>query len=41
MLVSDARNNTERTIKVYKEVSQAAQNPDVKEALEARAFEVG
>jgi ferritin-like metal-binding protein YciE len=38
MLLSDARNNTERTAKVYKEVSQAAQNPDVKEALEARAF---
>src|SRR5215469_10408727 len=38
MLLSDARNNTERTAKVYEEVSQAAQNPDVKEALEARAF---
>ncbi len=38
MLLSDARNNTERTAKVYKEVSQAAQNPDLKEALEARAF---
>jgi ferritin-like metal-binding protein YciE len=38
MLLSDARNNTERTAKVYQEISQVAQNPDVKEALEARAF---
>ena len=37
-LLSDARNNTERTAKVYQELSQAAQNPDVQEALEARAF---
>lgn len=38
MLLSDARNNTERTTKVFQEFSQAAQNPDIKEALEARAF---
>ncbi len=38
MLLSDARNNTERTTKVYQDFSQIAQNPDVKEALEARAF---
>jgi ferritin-like metal-binding protein YciE len=38
MLLSDARNNTERTAKVYQEVSKMAQNPDVQEALEARAF---
>lgn len=38
MLLGDARNNTGRAAKVYEEVSQAAQNPDVKEALEARAF---
>jgi ferritin-like metal-binding protein YciE len=38
MLLSDARNNTERTNKAYQELSQMAQNPDVKEALEARAF---
>jgi ferritin-like metal-binding protein YciE len=37
-LLSDARQNTERTNKIYQELSQAAQNPDVKEALEARAF---
>ncbi len=37
-LLSDARQNTERTAKAYREFSQFAQNPDVKEALEARAF---
>src|SRR6516225_278554 len=37
-LLSDARQNTERATKIYQELSQAAQNPDVKEALEARAF---
>ena len=38
MLLSDARSNTERSAKVYREISQLAQNPDVKEAIEARAF---
>jgi ferritin-like metal-binding protein YciE len=38
MLLSDARSNTERGTKLYREISQIAQNPDVKEALEARAF---
>ena len=38
MLLSDARSNTERGTKMYREISQVAQNPDVKEALEARAF---
>lgn len=38
MLLSDARNNTERSAKVYREVSEMAQNADVQEALEARAF---
>jgi ferritin-like metal-binding protein YciE len=37
-LLSDARNNTERSVNVYREISKAAENPDVKEALEARAF---
>lgn len=37
-LLSDARQNTERTAKVFREFTQFAQNPDVKEALEARAF---
>lgn len=38
MLLSDARQNTEKSNRVYDELSQAAQNPDVKEALEARRF---
>jgi ferritin-like metal-binding protein YciE len=38
MLLSDARHNTERSAKVYQEISQAAENPDVREALEARSF---
>jgi len=37
-LLSDARQNTERSAKLYQEFSKAAQNPDVQEALEARAF---
>jgi ferritin-like metal-binding protein YciE len=37
-LLSDARQNTERTAKVYREISQVAENPDVREALESRAF---
>jgi ferritin-like metal-binding protein YciE len=38
MLLSDARNNTERSAKIFQELGQQAQNPDVQEALEARAF---
>lgn len=38
MLLSDARKNTERSANVYREISEMAQNPDVQEALEARAF---
>jgi ferritin-like metal-binding protein YciE len=38
LLLSDARQNTERSVKVYQELSQQAQNPDVQEALEARSF---
>jgi ferritin-like metal-binding protein YciE len=37
-LLSDARQNTERTADVFDEFSKLAQNPDVKEALDARAF---
>jgi len=37
-LLSDARNNTERSAKAFQEFSQMAQNPDIQEALEARAF---
>jgi len=38
MLLSDARRNTERSAEWYREISNAAENPDIKEALEARAF---
>jgi ferritin-like metal-binding protein YciE len=38
MLLSDARQNTERSSKLYQEISQAAQDPDIKEALESRAW---
>ena len=38
MLLSDARQNTERSTKFYQEISQAAQDPDIKEALESRAW---
>jgi ferritin-like metal-binding protein YciE len=37
-LLSDVRQNTERASKIYKEIGQIAQDPDIKEALEARAF---
>jgi len=36
--LSDARHNTERSTKAFQEISKAAENPDVREALEARAF---
>jgi ferritin-like metal-binding protein YciE len=38
MLLSDARQSTERSTKFYQEISQAAQDPDIKEALESRAW---
>ncbi len=37
-LLSDVRQNTERAAKIYKEIGQIAQDQDIKEALEARAF---
>lgn len=37
-LLSDVRQNTERSAKLYQEISQAAQEPDIKEALESRAW---
>jgi len=37
-LLSDVRHGTERTTKVFQEISQLAQDPDIKEALEARVF---
>jgi ferritin-like metal-binding protein YciE len=38
MLLSNARQNTERAANVYREISQIAENPDVREALESRGF---
>jgi len=38
MLLSDARQSTERSTKFYREISLAAQDPDIKEALESRAW---
>jgi ferritin-like metal-binding protein YciE len=38
MLLSNARQNTERSAKIYQEISLQAQDPDIKEALEARAW---
>jgi ferritin-like metal-binding protein YciE len=38
MLLSDVRQSAERTGKILQELSQAAELPDIKEALEARAF---
>ena len=38
MLLSDARQSTERSTKLYQEISQAAQDPDIREALESRAW---
>ena len=38
LLLSHARQGTERSIKVFQELSQVVEDPDVKEALEARAF---
>jgi ferritin-like metal-binding protein YciE len=38
MILSDVRQSTERAAKIYEEISQHAQDPDIKEALEARAL---
>ena len=37
-LLSHVRNGTERSAAIYKELSEAAQNPEIQEALAARAF---
>jgi ferritin-like metal-binding protein YciE len=37
-LLSDVRQNTERSSKLYQEISNVAQEPDIKEALESRAW---
>jgi ferritin-like metal-binding protein YciE len=38
LMLSDLRQGTERTTKIFEEISQMVQDPDVKEALEARVF---
>ena len=38
MLLSEARQNTEQSTQFYHEISQQAQDPDIKEALETRAW---
>jgi len=37
-LLSNVRQGTEQTTKVFREISQIAQDPDIKEALEARVL---
>ena len=38
ILLSDVRRSTERATKIYQEIGQQAQDPQVKEALDSRAF---
>ena len=38
LMLSDVRQGTERTTKLFDELSHFAQDPDIKEALEARVF---
>ena len=38
MLLSDLRQSTEKAANIYQEIGQVAQDPQIKEALEARAF---
>ncbi len=38
LLLSHAREGTERSATAYDELSEVAQHPEIKEALEARAF---
>jgi len=38
LMLSDLRQGTERTTKVFEEISQMVQDPDIQEALEARVF---
>ena len=37
-MLSDLRQGTEQTTKIFKEISEVAQTPEIKEALEARVF---
>jgi len=38
MLLSDVRQGTEKSVKIYEEIAEMAQDTQIKEALEARAF---
>jgi ferritin-like metal-binding protein YciE len=38
LLLSDVRRKTERSVKFYEEVAKLAEDPDIKEAIESRAF---
>ncbi len=38
LLLSDARHSAERATKIYEELGQVAQDPEIKEALDGRAF---
>jgi ferritin-like metal-binding protein YciE len=38
MMLSDLRHGAEQTAKIYEELGKAAQNPQIKEALDAREF---
>jgi ferritin-like metal-binding protein YciE len=38
MLLSDVRQGAEKASKIYQEIGELAQDPQIKEALEARAF---
>ena len=38
MLLSNVRNRTERQAEIYQEIGKQAEEPEVKEAIEARAF---
>jgi|SRR5579872_1181192 len=38
LMLSDVRHGTERATKLFQELSQVVQDPDIKEALEARVF---
>lgn len=37
-MLSDVRQQTEKTTKIYEELSEIAQDPNIKEALQSRAF---
>jgi ferritin-like metal-binding protein YciE len=38
LILSDVRHSTERAAKIFEEIGKVAQDPDIKEALEARAL---